>query len=131
MNKPTLVILAAGMGSRYGGLKQMDTFTKEGDTIIDFSLYDAIQAGFGKVVFVIRKTFEKDFKAIFDKKLEDKVEVDYVFQEVDKVPEKILHTATKRDNSVVKRFIMICSSFAAISILFILLSILLLLEFLL
>ena len=90
MNKPTLVILAAGMGSRYGGLKQMDTFTKEGDTIIDFSLYDAIQAGFGKVVFVIRKTFEKDFKAIFDKKLEDKVEVDYVFQEVDKIPEKYI-----------------------------------------
>lgn len=92
MNKPTLVILAAGMGSRYGGLKQMDTFTKEGDTIIDFSLYDAIQAGFGKVVFVIRKTFEKDFKAIFDKKLKDKVEVDYVFQEVDKVPEKYINT---------------------------------------
>jgi len=92
MNKPTLVILAAGMGSRYGGLKQMDTFTQEGDTIIDFSLYDAIQAGFGKVVFVIRKTFEKDFKAIFDKKLKDKVEVDYVFQEVDKVPEKYINT---------------------------------------
>ncbi|MDG1037555.1 MAG: sugar phosphate nucleotidyltransferase [Polaribacter sp.] len=90
MSKPILVILAAGMGSRYGGLKQMDTFTEEGDTIIDFSLYDAIQAGFGKVVFVIRKTFEKDFKGIFDKKLGDKVEVDYVFQEVDKVPEKYI-----------------------------------------
>ena len=57
MSKPTLIILAAGMGSRYGGLKQMDTFTPEGDTIIDFSLYDAIQAGFGKVVFIIRKSF--------------------------------------------------------------------------
>ena len=58
--KPTLVILAAGMGSRYGGLKQMDSFTPEGDTIIDFSLYDALQAGFGKVVFIIRKSFEKE-----------------------------------------------------------------------
>ena len=57
--KPTLVILAAGMGSRYGGLKQIDSFTPQGDTIIDFSLYDAVQAGFGKVVFIIRKSFEK------------------------------------------------------------------------
>jgi len=55
--KPTLVILAAGMGSRYGGLKQIDSFTSQGDTIIDFSLYDALQAGFGKVVFIIRKSF--------------------------------------------------------------------------
>ncbi|QTD36924.1 nucleotide-diphospho-sugar transferase [Polaribacter batillariae] len=87
MDKPTLVILAAGMGSRYGGLKQMDAFTPEGDTIIDFSLYDAIEAGFGKVVFVIRKSFEKEFKAIFNKKLEGKVEVAYVYQELDNVPE--------------------------------------------
>ncbi len=71
--KPTLVILAAGMGSRYGGLKQMDSFTAEGDTIIDFSLYDALQAGFGKVVFIIRKSFEKEFKALFHKKLAGKV----------------------------------------------------------
>ena len=62
--KPTLVILAAGMGSRYGGLKQIDSFTPQGDTIIDFSLYDAVQAGFGKVVFIIRKKLEKEFKAI-------------------------------------------------------------------
>ena len=87
-NKPTLVILAAGMGSRYGGLKQMDPFTPEGDTIIDFSLYDALQAGFGKFVFIIRKSFEKEFKAIFDKKLQGKAEVDYVFQEFDSVPKK-------------------------------------------
>jgi NDP-sugar pyrophosphorylase family protein len=87
-NKPTLVILAAGMGSRYGALKQMDSFSPEGDTIIDFSLYDAIQAGFGKVVFIIRKSFENDFKAIFNKKLEGKIEVDYVFQELENVPEK-------------------------------------------
>ena len=63
--KPALVILAAGMGSRYGGLKQIDSFTPEGDTIIDFSLYDALQAGFGKFVFIIRKSFEKEFKEIF------------------------------------------------------------------
>jgi len=88
MGKPTLVILAAGMGSRYGGLKQMDSFTTEGDTIIDFSLYDAIQAGFGKVVFIIRKSFEREFKEIFNKKLQDKIEVDYVFQELESVPEK-------------------------------------------
>jgi dTDP-glucose pyrophosphorylase len=86
--KPTLVILAAGMGSRYGGLKQLDTFTSEGATIIDFSIYDALQAGFGKFVFIIRKSFEKEFKAFFDKKLEGKAEVVYVFQEIDDVPEQ-------------------------------------------
>ena len=89
-NKPTLVILAAGMGSRYGGLKQMDAFTPEGDTIMDFSIYDALKAGFGKFVFIIRKSFEKEFKGIFDKKLEGKAEVEYVFQEFDSVPEKYI-----------------------------------------
>ena len=64
MNKPTLVILAAGVGSRYGGLKQLDTFSEQGDTILDFSIYDAIRAGFGKVVFIIRKNIEADFKAL-------------------------------------------------------------------
>lgn len=91
MNKPTLVILAAGMGSRYGGLKQMDAFTPNGDTIIDFSLYDALRAGFGKFVFIIRKSFEKDFKEIFNKKLEGKAEVVYVYQELDCVPEKYIN----------------------------------------
>ena len=86
--KPTLVILAAGMGSRYGGLKQMDAFTPEGDTIIDFSIYDALRAGFGKFVFIIRKSFENDFKEIFNKKLEGKAEVAYVFQEFDSIPER-------------------------------------------
>ncbi|WP_242082366.1 sugar phosphate nucleotidyltransferase [Aestuariivivens sediminis] len=88
MDKPTLVILAAGMGSRYGGLKQMDAFTPEGDSIIDFSLYDALQSGFGKFVFIIRKSFEKEFKTIFNKKLDGKAEVEYVFQELENVPEK-------------------------------------------
>lgn len=91
MEKPTLVVLAAGMGSRYGGLKQMDSFTPEGDTIIDFSIYDALQAGFGKFVFIIRKNFENDFKEIFNKKLEGKAEVAYVFQELDSVPEKYIN----------------------------------------
>lgn len=86
--KPALVILAAGMGSRYGGLKQIDSFTPEGDTIIDFSLYDALQAGFGKFVFIIRKSFEKEFKEIFNIKLEGKAEVVYVFQELENVPKK-------------------------------------------
>ncbi|MGK0427412.1 MAG: dTDP-glucose pyrophosphorylase [Ulvibacter sp.] len=89
--KPTLVILAAGMGSRYGGLKQIDSFTPQGDTIIDFSLYDALQAGFGKFVFIIRKSLEKEFKEIFNKKLEGKAEVDYVFQELENVPEKYVN----------------------------------------
>jgi len=88
MKKLTLVVLAAGMGSRYGGLKQMDTFTSQGDTIIDFSLYDALQAGFQKFVFVIRKSIEKDFRATIDNKLKNKAEVEYVFQEVNNVPEK-------------------------------------------
>ena len=89
--KPTLVILAAGMGSRYGGLKQIDSFTPQGDTIIDFSLYDAVQAGFGKVVFIIRRSFEKEFKAVFNKKLAGKVAIEYVFQELENVPEKYLN----------------------------------------
>ena len=90
-NKPTLVILAAGIGSRYGGLKQLDTFTPEGDTIIDFSMYDALAAGFGKFVFIIRKSIEKEFRAEIDKKLKGKAEVAYVFQEIDKVPERFLN----------------------------------------
>ncbi|OIQ41852.1 MAG: nucleotide-diphospho-sugar transferase [Bacteroidetes bacterium MedPE-SWsnd-G1] len=90
-NKPTLVILAAGMGSRYGGLKQMDSFTPEGDAIMDFSIYDALKAGFGKFVFIIRKSFEADFRAVIDKKLEGKAEVAYVFQELDNVPEKYVN----------------------------------------
>ena len=91
MSKPTLVILAAGMGSRYGGLKQIDSFSPEGDTIIDFSLYDALQAGFGKFVFIIRKSFEKEFKEIFNKKLEGKAEIAYIFQELENVPEKYIN----------------------------------------
>ncbi|MDD7888046.1 sugar phosphate nucleotidyltransferase [Flavivirga sp. 57AJ16] len=96
MEKPTLVILAAGMGSRYGGLKQMDALTPEGDTIIDFSIFDALQAGFGKFVFIIRKSFEKEFKEIFNKKLEGRAEVAYVYQELDEVPEKYINPERKK-----------------------------------
>ncbi|NPD84855.1 NTP transferase domain-containing protein [Lentimicrobium sp. L6] len=89
MNKPTLLILAAGIGSRYGGLKQLDKVGPGGEAIIDYSIYDAIQAGFGKVVFVIRKSIETDFREFIGNKLDGKIEVAYVFQELDKLPEGI------------------------------------------
>ncbi len=85
--KPTLVILAAGMGSRYGGLKQLDEVGPNGEAIIDYSLFDAIRAGFGKVVFIIRRDFEVAFKAQFDSKLKGRIEVEYVFQELTDLPE--------------------------------------------
>lgn len=85
--KPTLLILAAGMGSRYGGLKQIEPVGPNGETILEYSIYDAIRAGFGKVVFVIRKSFADDFKARFESKLAGKIEIEYVFQEIDKLPE--------------------------------------------
>lgn len=85
--KPTLLVLAAGMGSRYGSLKQIDPVGPSGETIIDYSIYDAIRAGFGKVVFIIRKSFEQDFKDIFISKLQPFIPVEYVFQEIDKLPE--------------------------------------------
>jgi NDP-sugar pyrophosphorylase family protein len=84
--KPTLVILAAGMGSRYGGLKQLDEVGPNGEAIIDYSLFDAIRAGFGKVVFIIRHDFEEAFKARFDHKLNGKIEVEYVFQDLTDLP---------------------------------------------
>lgn len=85
--KPTLVILAAGMGSRYGGLKQLDEVGPNGEAIIDYSLFDAVRAGFGKVVFIIRRDFEDAFKARFDEKLKGKIEVEYVYQSLDDIPE--------------------------------------------
>ncbi len=87
--KPTLLILAAGMGSRYGSLKQVDPVGPSGETILEYSVYDAIRAGFGKVVFVIRKDLEKDFKEIFILKLQKHIDVSYVFQELDMVPKGI------------------------------------------
>jgi NDP-sugar pyrophosphorylase family protein len=81
--KPTLVIMAAGMASRYGSMKQIQQFGPGGETIMDYSIYDAIKAGFGKVVFIIRKDFAEDFKAIFEPKLAGKIETEYVYQELD------------------------------------------------
>ena len=78
--KPTLVILAAGMASRYGSMKQVESFGPSGETIMDYSIYDAIKAGFGKIVFIIREEFANDFKAIFEPKLNGRIATDYVFQ---------------------------------------------------
>ncbi len=85
--KPTLLILAAGMGSRFGGLKQVEPVGPNGEAIIDYSIYDAIKAGFGKVVFIIRESFADAFKEKFDAKLKGKIEVEYVFQELDNLPQ--------------------------------------------
>lgn len=84
--KPTLLILAAGMASRYGSMKQTDAFGPHGETIIDYSIYDAIRAGFGKVSFIIREEFHESFKSIFEPKLQGRIETDYVFQSYDLTP---------------------------------------------
>lgn len=85
--KPTLFILAAGMGSRYGGLKQLDGVGPNGETIMDYSVFDAIRAGFGKIVFVIRKDFEQDFKEKIIRKYISHIPVEIVFQSMDALPE--------------------------------------------
>jgi dTDP-glucose pyrophosphorylase len=85
--KPTLFVLAAGMGSRYGGLKQLDGLGPHGETIMDYSIYDAIQSGFGKVVFVIRKDFEQEFRDKILSKYESKIPTEVVFQSTDALPE--------------------------------------------
>ena len=87
--KPTLLILAAGMASRYGSMKQTEGFGPDGETIMDYSIYNAIRAGFGKVVFIIRKDFADNFKEVFEPKLKGKIEVDYVYQELEDFVDKI------------------------------------------
>lgn len=88
MEKPTLVILAAGMASRYGSLKQMEGIGPHGEAIIDYSVYDAVRAGFGKVVFVIRHNFAEDFQSVFnEERFGGRIEVAYVFQELEYLPE--------------------------------------------
>jgi dTDP-glucose pyrophosphorylase len=84
--KPTLLILAAGMGSRYGGLKQIDPMGPAGETVMDFSVFDAIRAGFGKVVFVIRRDFEEQFKQQVGAKFEGRIPVEYAYQAIDDLP---------------------------------------------
>ena len=85
--KPTLLLLAAGMGSRYGGLKQLDGLGPNGETIMDYSIYDAIKAGFGKIVFVIRKDFEQEFREKILSKYEGHIPAELVFQSLDSLPE--------------------------------------------
>lgn len=87
MTKPTLFILAAGMGSRYGGLKQLDGIGPNGETIMDYSVYDAVRAGFGKIVFVIRRDFEQDFRDKVLSKYQGCVDTDIVFQSIDALPD--------------------------------------------
>ncbi len=94
--KPTLFVLAAGMGSRYGGLKQLDGLGPSGETIMDYSIYDAIRAGFGKVVFVIRKDFEDDFRRIVLSKYENHIPVEVVFQSMDDLPEGYTRPADRQ-----------------------------------
>ena len=85
--QPTLLVLAAGMGSRYGGLKQMDPMGPHGETVLDYSVFDAIRAGFGKVVFVIREDFAEAFKQSVGERFVDRIEVDYAYQKLDDLPE--------------------------------------------
>ena len=84
---PALVVLAAGMGSRYGGLKQIDPVGPSGETVLDYSVYDALRAGFTKVVFIIRRDFEQAFRENVGRRFESRAEVRYVFQELDKLPD--------------------------------------------
>lgn len=93
--KPTLLVLAAGMGSRYGGLKQMDAFGPSGETLLDYSIYDAIEVGFGKVVFVIRESFNEAFRTFFKGKFEDKIDVEFVYQDIHDVPEGAVYSKTR------------------------------------
>ena len=87
MKKPVLVIMAAGMGSRYGGLKQIDPVDREGHIIMDFSIYDAVRAGFEKVIFIIKRENEADFRASIGERMEKQVQVEYVYQELTNLPE--------------------------------------------
>ena len=94
--QPTLVILAAGMASRYGSMKQIQGFGPGGETIMDYSIYDAIRAGFGKVAFIIRREFADNFKSIFEPKLNGKIATEYVFQEMDMFTEGIAIPAERK-----------------------------------
>lgn len=86
MNNLSLLVMAAGMGSRYGGLKQLDSFGPNNETIIDYSVYDAIESGFEKIVFIIREEFSEDFKIKISNKFKDRIDVEHVYQSLDQVP---------------------------------------------
>jgi dTDP-glucose pyrophosphorylase len=96
MAKPELLVLAAGMGSRYGGLKQVDPVGPNGETIIDYSVFDAIRAGFGRLVFVIRREIERSFKEVVGRRFEERLEVDYVYQELTSIPAGLTVPATRK-----------------------------------
>src|SRR4030042_855296 len=85
--KPSLVILAAGMGSRYGSLKQVDRFGPSGETIVEYSIYDSLRAGFSKIIMVVRKEFVNDFKDLILRNAMNKADIEFVFQELDNIPE--------------------------------------------
>lgn len=87
MSKATLIIMAAGMGSRYGGLKQIDPVGENGEIILDYSVYDAIEAGFDRVIFVIKHEIEADFKAVMQGKFENKIKIEYAYQDINNIPE--------------------------------------------
>lgn len=87
MKEAALVVMAAGMGSRFGGLKQLEPITKSGEVILDFSVHDAQKAGFTKAVFIIRKDIEADFRELVGKRIEKKIDVEYVFQDMNKLPD--------------------------------------------
>lgn len=89
MKKTTLVIMAAGMGSRYGGLKQLDAIVPSGEIILDFSVYDAVKAGFNKVIFITRKDIEKEFRRIIGKRVENMIDTDYVIQDLSNLPDGV------------------------------------------
>jgi len=90
VNNLSLLVMAAGMGSRYGGLKQLDSFGPNNETIIDYSVYDAIESGFEKVVFIIREEFSEDFKTKISDKFKDSIDVEHVYQSLDQVPKSFL-----------------------------------------
>jgi NDP-sugar pyrophosphorylase family protein len=94
--KPTLLILAAGMGSRYGKLKQMDSFGPNGETIIEYSIYDAIAAGFGKLVFIVRDSFKTEFETYFRSKLDGKIDMEFVSQELNIIPDGMSYTEERQ-----------------------------------
>ena len=97
MGKATLVIMAAGIGSRFGGgIKQLEPVGPNGEIIMDYSIYDAMEAGFDKVVFVIRKDLEKDFKEVIGNRIEKKVSVNYAYQEIGNIPERFSGKFTDR-----------------------------------
>ena len=104
MKDITLLVMAAGMGSRYGGLKQLDAVGPNGETIIDFSVYDAIRVGYNKVVFIIREDFEKQFKQKISNKYKDKIDVEIVYQDLNDLPSSFCCPNERHDTVISKYF---------------------------